>query len=959
MLFASLMATDPFVDHSHSYNPINVKEITLSNGLTVWLNEDHSTSKVFGSVVVKAGAKDSPNTGIAHYFEHIMFKGTNKIGTIDYAKENPLLDEIRDKYDLLSQTQQETERLEIQKQINELSLKAAQYAIPNDFNTLISKYGGNGLNAGTSYDYTVYYNYFSPQYLEQWCILNSERIIHPVFRLFQSELETVYEEKNMYEDRLGNSAMQAILRRITAPHPYQYPIIGSTENLKNPRLSDMDTFFRQYYVAGNMGLILAGDFNSNEIIPLLEKTFGQIRPGEAPKQQFPQPAAFQGEESLKVKFPIPFVSAAAMCWHTVPNSHPDALGVNVMARMLSNSGKTGLLDKLMLGGTMMTAAGLEMSLNDLGVFAVFAIPRPPFGTHSKALKTLKQVVQQLKDGTFSDTHFAQIKNEILREHMLNIETLETRSQLFISLFAQGKSWKHVAEEVEQLQKLTKQDIVELAQKYLTNNCLVIKKVTGKYPKEKIQKPPFKAIVPPAHGKESPLALELKQIKPQTIKPKVIDLASEAEPTHLGSKGLAHLYYTPNATNDIFTLNLTVHYGHGSKPELKYLADFLDFSSPEGVSVEEYNQTLQAIGAALTFRSSPDSFTFSLSGFNSHFKESLQLLAQLLYNADGDEKGMKQIRSAKKLANKAIRKETDQLSKYLFDYARFGKQAPHLQDLTTKKLSKTTGQTLLLCLKELLATETDIHYIGNTPHKEVVEALQEHLRLNDILQPGRVLTVKESQPVNNTQILLVNDANATQSVIRIAIPMHGLTPKEKNVLEMLCTYIGGGMNSLLFQEIREFRSLAYGVYAQPYILPPVCNSDAGEMDIYLSTQADKTLDALNTLMSLLQTELADAKRTELAATTLKNSTLQMYPEFRKYSARIAMLRRQGYTQDPAQTRIQIANETTPQDLKTFTQQHLQKSPILITIVGNTKRIGIDKLAQIAPVTTVKTKEFLLD
>ena len=86
---------------------------------------------------------------------------------------------------------------------------------------------------------------------------------------------------------------------------------------------------------------------------------------------------------------------------------------------------------------------------------------------------------------------------------------------------------------------------------------------------------------------------------------------------------------------------------------------------------------------------------------------------------------------------------------------------------------------------------------------------------------------------------------------------------------------------------------------------------------------------------------------------------MYPEFRKYSARIAMLRRQGYTQDPAQTRIQIANETTPQDLKTFTQQHLQKSPILITIVGNTKRIGIDKLTQIAPITTVKTKEFLLD
>ncbi len=179
----------------YTSDPLEVKELKLKNGLTVWMNEDHSQPKVFGAVVVKAGAKDCPNTGIAHYFEHMMFKGTDKIGTIDYASEKILLDSIALKYDELATTSDETKRKTIQKEINNLSIKASDFAIPNEYDRLISKYGGSGLNAGTSYDMTVYFNEFSPQYFRQWAEINSERLLNPVFRLFQSELETVYEEK--------------------------------------------------------------------------------------------------------------------------------------------------------------------------------------------------------------------------------------------------------------------------------------------------------------------------------------------------------------------------------------------------------------------------------------------------------------------------------------------------------------------------------------------------------------------------------------------------------------------------------------------------------------------------------------------------------------------------------------------------------------------------------------------
>ena len=294
-----------FVAMAQNSDVLKVKEARLSNGMTVWLNEDHSQPKVYGAVVVKAGAKDCPNTGIAHYFEHILFKGTEEIGTVDYQAEKPWLDSISAKYDQLAATKDEASRLAIQKDISRLSQKAGEYAIPNEFNRLISKYGGSALNAGTSWDFTYYHNIFTPQYMAQWCQLNSDRLINPVFRLFQGELETVYEEKNMYADDMMSSAMEKIFLELFQDRPYAYPVIGSTENLKNPKLSEMREFYKKYYVACNMGLVLCGDFDSDNIMPLLEQTFGRIPRGvEPPHVKSPLPD-ITSERTVEIKMPMP------------------------------------------------------------------------------------------------------------------------------------------------------------------------------------------------------------------------------------------------------------------------------------------------------------------------------------------------------------------------------------------------------------------------------------------------------------------------------------------------------------------------------------------------------------------------------------------------------------------------------------------------------------------------------
>lgn len=292
---------------------LEVKTFTLDNGFTVWLNEDHTQTSVFGGIVVKAGAKDCPGTGIPHYFEHILFKGTDKIGTTDYVSEKLYLDSIAQQYDTLAITKNKAKRKKIQKEINRLSIAAAEYAIPNEFNTLISQFGGSGLNAVTSYDYTFYYNSFNPQYIHQWLELYSERLIHPVFRLFQSELETVYEEKNMYEDSDYTLALQEATKRFFTPHPYQYPIIGTTEHLKNPQLSEMQKYYEKYYVSENMALILSGDFNAEEVIPLIREKFSRIKAGKAPKTEFTALPAFQGKETAEIRIPIPIVK-----WEPLP-----------------------------------------------------------------------------------------------------------------------------------------------------------------------------------------------------------------------------------------------------------------------------------------------------------------------------------------------------------------------------------------------------------------------------------------------------------------------------------------------------------------------------------------------------------------------------------------------------------------------------------------------------------------
>jgi len=895
---------------------------------------------------------------VAHYFEHILFKGTDKIGTINYAEEKIWLDSISEKYDELARLSDPEKRLEIQKEINDLSIKAAEYVIPNEFNKLISQYGGTGLNAGTSWDYTMYFNTFTPQYMKQWCEINSERLINPVFRMFQSELETVYEEKNMYADMLGSQAVEKTIEQFFKPHPYQYPIIGSTENLKNPRLSEMEEFFKTYYVAGNMGLVLSGDFDTEEVLPLLEATFGKIQKGSVEKPAIEMPAPIEGRVDLKAKIPIPFVRGNALLWRGVPSNHPDEIALSLAISFLSNENKTGLLDKLTIDGKLMMSAAIPLSMNDAGAIAVIAIPNIPFQTYGSAQKLLFGALDKIKSGDISDEMFQSLKLEQERKHLLDLESLDTRNQKIIEVFAKGMTWSEYLKQTEKIKSITKQDVIDIANKYFSDNYFDVKKKTGKYPNAKISKPPFKPIEAVNKEQESDYSKWLETLGSSEFTPRYLDFENDGPSVSLGDNRLVNLYYTPNDMNNVFSLTMNFEIGSRQLPTLSPLVSYLNYLGTDKQSVDQFNEELQQLGSTLNFNVHSTHFTISVSGFDDTFEETFKLVSYFLTNLKPDKSKLKKLTKEKKLEDKATRKSPDELSKALTEKVKFDKESEYLTRLSLKELKQISGEQFISDLQKVLSTEANFHYSGTLSQNQIANIITQNFSINKINLNSDNPDFKEGIAYSQPKVFFYNDSKATQSIVQAYIlgPIQN-SNYDKNLAQLFNTYFGSGMSSLMFQEIREFRSLAYRANSSVENPPVKLNDKAMRFNLFLSTQADKTTNAIQAVESLLAEMPLSEKRLKAAKESMINQAQSAYPNFRQKTQRVALYKRQGYSEDPNELLVENVSEMKLQDLEDFYMKNIQGKTVVYIVVGNKKKIDMKQLEKIGEVEEMKVGDFL--
>jgi len=943
-------------------NPLQVRETTLSNGMKVWLNEDHSQPKCYGAVVVRAGAVDCPDTGIAHYFEHIMFKGTDRIGTVDYAAEKVWLDSIETMYSRLAETKEPDERQLIQKEINRLSLGAADYAIPNEFTALISQYGGSGLNAGTSYDFTVYYNTFDSRYLHPWAVLNSERLIRPVFRLFQGELETVYEEKNMGSDQLGGEVLfKALAAFAGEDNPYAFPVIGSTEHLKNPDQAAMKAFFEKYYVASNMGLLLLGDFDADAVLPLLEETFGRIPQGVEPQHVEGREKPLEGVSEVRLKLPIPLIGVEALGFNGPLETDPDVRAFEVATGLLNNSAGTGLLDSLMTDHKAMALMATNLSFNHLGA-AVLAVVPNPLGSLKKAEKRLWEQVDRVIAGDFSDEALAQVKRDIRRDLDKAVETIDGRGEVMMMALSQGRSWEDYLASVASIDAITREEVMAAAKKYFgSGNYLRLRKQFGNYPKDEVAKPDFKPVVPAHRGEASEFAREMEaQFGGGFGDPKIVDPATpEVARLPLGPK--ATLFAGGNPVNELFELELVYGLGTEADPRVEMLAELLGQVGTDSLKVQELQRAWQRLGTSFSAESSPNAFTIRLAGYESQLQPSLALLRHLLDRVVVEKKTLSETASDAATADKLSSLSGPQeVFGVLMQKVMFGENAPKMLRLSPKEARKLKPAEMTdLLQKDVLHSECRVSYSGRMDAEEVAALLRAELPFERCTE-ARPRIVHPYLSYDKPVIYFVDSKGARQVFLGSYLTDAGDTPKglseaRKARLRLWAQYFGGGMSSVLFDEIREYRAFAYSAFGaarEPDVARP---EDPAVFVGYLSTQSDKFESAMTVMDSLYRDMPVSAVAGRVARQDVINRINNNYPTFRELPGVIAGFDRLGQSENPDRALYEQVKDLGIEDIVAYQKEVIAPANRVWFIVGDKKKIDLSKLASYGEIVYLKPKD----
>lgn len=948
----------------YAQDMLRVEQFNLSNGMSVWINNDPTQPKVFGAVVVKAGAKDCPNTGIAHYLEHLLFKGTRQIGTIDYERERPWLDSITAQYDLLAHTTDQIQRRNTQRNINELSIKAAEYAIPNEFSNLVSLFGGTQLNAYTSFDETVYHNYFSPQYLRQWCELYTERFRDPVFRLFQGELEAVYEEKNMYADNLLVSTAEKVQQYALKGTPYAYPIIGATDSLKSPQLSEMYRFFKTYYVPENMGLILCGGIMNDSIHSisalrqLLEQTFGQLPTSSQPIKPTPRCKLrdFNKTEAMHVKVPVPIVKASGYLWQAPSEQDSDYIAFQVMVPLLSNRSKTGMIDSLVTAGKLFYAMGIDKGYNfkDFSAYGFGFVPRLPFGSRKKAERLCLEQVEKLKRGAFSDNQLAAEKLTLQRNMMLDLETIGGRSTAMINAFSHNLQWSDVINRYQTVEQVTKADIMRVARRWLGNDSLKIVKSFGHYAKEHVSQPGYKPVTPPHAGQKSTYAKAIMQQSANRLVPKTVDFNHDATSSQITP--LVNLYTSKNPINDVFTLKIIYRIGNRKNPRFDLLATYLNRIGTKQHSHSDFARLLRQYGASLKASSSPSSFIITLEGLDDHLADALPLLHELLTQPKADHRQLKRIVKQTRLERYTFFKDNANIADAVFNYASRGEASPYLLELSIKDIKHLTDNDLLNLFNIIQQYQTDIIYCGQQSTDAIQPLISQYVPVNKAVHPWK--QVKSTlRNYSNRVVYVYDNPSARQTIVGAYQPI-AAQPSVTNRARMRLwgNYFGGGMQSVLFQDIREFRALAYSAHGHS-ILPDL-NTQGNQLCGYyakIGTQADKAMQTLEFLDSLLDNMPIRENNIEAAKQLMINDINNSYPSFRNLPAYIANARLLGYDQDPDINLVNSIDKLGISDAVDFYEQNVKQQPRALIVVGNKRQLNMNALRSMGLIIELKAKD----
>ncbi|MDR1526379.1 MAG: insulinase family protein [Dysgonamonadaceae bacterium] len=940
-------------------NAQGLKAFQLPNGLSVFVWEDETVADVFGMVAVNVGSKEDPEqyTGLAHYLEHLLFNGTEQIGALNWEKEKPIYEQIIAKYDEHAQTDDPVQRKALLKEINRLTIESAQYYMSKDFSNLVQGIGGESLNAGTNYDYTVYFNSFPPGEIYKWLELYSERLIHPVFRNFQPELETVYEEYNKYQDEQNSREQEFIFNAIFPGHPYSRSIIGLPEHLKNPQLSQLIQFYNDWYVPENMALILVGNIKTNTILPIIKEKFGRLEKRSTPKRNIYPETPLKGRKEASAK--LSYYPQVILAFPGITSSNTDDLALEICTSILSNSSETGLLDKLTLDGDLLGGGTELIALKERGHILVVAVPyydvnQRRFESLKTTEKTLLKEIKKLQNGQFDDWLVESIKARMIRQFDLVMESPTSKASQIAQIFFSGRDMGDLLNYKQRVESITTEQIKAVAKQYFGSDYYALFLNEGKPEKGKeLEKPKYDPIIPPREAEtDYSKAFHLLPVKRQNV---FADMNSVTiRPINDRSK----LFYTPNPENDIFTLVLKYGIGTKKMPKLELAAPLVNNAGIMGsMKAQEVKQAFSNLGATCRYQVDDNYLYVFMEGFEANIAEACRLMTRQILLPELDEKQMNSLLS-NQLQSRKIEKNSNEIqSQALREYLLYGKQSDYIDRLPLDDIIHLTVSELTGEIQRATDYEAEIHYTGSRPVDEVYDILSKNLPLKQGEKATSSPEVREKVNYTENTVFFLPNNDAKQSSIYFFIPGDDYTKEQDPYIEAFNQYFGGGFNGLILQEIREYRSMAYtaGGY---YVVPLLANKKTHFIGS-IGTQADKTLEAIEVYYDLLTNMPQYADRLRDIKEYMKETASVEKPHFRNASQIYEAWKRRGYTQSPAATHKDVIDRLTFDDIVKFYNERIKGRPIAIAVVGNPKMIDEKALATYGKIIRLSNSKIFSD
>ncbi|QDP84988.1 insulinase family protein [Chryseobacterium sp. SNU WT5] len=930
-------------------DPMSARFYTLKNGLTVILSPTKKDPRIQAYIAVKAGSKTDPrtNTGLAHYLEHMVFKGTDKYGSLDWAKEKPQLDIIDGLYEQYNKTKDETKRKAIYKKIDSVSGVASKFAIANEYDKMMASMGAQGTNAFTSFEQTVYTDDVPSSSLDKYLTVQGERFRNPILRIFHTELEAVYEEKNRTLDDDGDKVFEELFAQLFKKHNYgQQTTIGTVEDLKNPSLVEIRKYFNNYYVPNNMAVILSGDFNPDVVIGKVDKAFSYMKTKPVAKYAFAQEDAITAPIVKEITGPD--AENVTIGYRLPGNKDKDVLIADLVGQILTN-GKAGLLDlNLVKKQKLLRASAFTYTLIDHGILYLSAAP-----TNGQSLEEVKALVlgeiDNLKKGNFDEDLITSIINNIKKNKIYESENYSNRASSLMDAFTSELNWRDQVAYVNDLSKVSKTDIVNFANKYLGDNYVAVLKRKGESEGTlKIEKPQITPVETNA-DKQSAFVKMVGDM-PNTASAAVfLDYNKDIQKSKLGK---AEVLYVPNTENQIFRLKY--RYKIGSLNDLKQplASQYLQFLGTDKMSAEEISKAFYKIACNFNISAGEEYTTVSIEGLQENFEKAVQLYEDLIQNVKADDAALKSLKERIAKARKDAKANKGAIMQGLTNYALYGQDNKFNNVLSNAALEATTSAELVKRIKNLNNYEQTVIYYGPASLKELDIKLKEMHQFPAKFAVAPPEKVFKQIPQNKNQVLFT-DYDMVQAETRWIRNTEKYNADKNTVVKVFNNYFGGGMGSIIFQTIRESKALAYSTYGV-YVQPQKKDQEY-YMVSYVGSQADKFNDATTAMNELLTTMPHLDENLNLAKTQVKKDIQTERITQDNIIFNYLAAKELGLSQDPRKDIYNSVDKITMQDLKNFHQNNFSKKPYTYAIVASEKKVSMKDMQKLGEVKKISLEE----